>query len=520
MVNYAYADLFKQDNVKKDLILEFGDFQITNDRLYSEAFELSESLCSQNELRFGCCEASVLKFKCRNEFGELKNKWFDVYMILNGKADTPFKIGSYRVFDSKPSGDRLYTNVTAYDAMYGVINADVSAWYESLTFPITLKEFRDSFFNSFDIVQEEVELVHDNMSIEKTIATTNISGKEIITAICELNGVFGHINRQGNFAYISLPNRTCLYPSAELYPSNSLLPSDGPYDAAIESVSKSRYISCEYEDFETSFISKLQIRQEENDIGAIVGDGTNTYIIEGNFLVYGKEPEELEEIANVLFAKISTISYRPMQVTLKGNPCLEVGDAIILYAKNKDIASYVLQRTIKGIQSLRDVFESQGVYEYAEKVNSANREVKQLKGKINTLEKNVEQTVARIANVENGMSTTITQTVNGLKVEIESATENLGNLQDDVAKNAEDINKTTYEFTTEDFTVSKEGESIETHISHDGMKVKKDGEDVLVADNEGVKAEDLHATTYLIVGKNSRFEDYGDNRTGCFWIGS
>ena len=32
-------------------------------------------------------------------------------------------------------------------------------------------------------------------------------------------------------------------------------------------------------------------------------------------------------------------------------------------------------------------------------------------------------------------------------------------------------------------------------------------------------AVDLHASTYLMVGGRSRFENYGTDRTGCFWIG-
>ena len=52
------------------------------------------------------------------------------------------------------------------------------------------------------------------------------------------------------------------------------------------------------------------------------------------------------------------------------------------------------------------------------------------------------------------------------------------------------------------------------------MTVKKGNEDVLTANNEGVKAIDLHATTYLIVGDYSRFENYGTQaRTACYWIG-
>jgi hypothetical protein len=58
-----------------------------------------------------------------------------------------------------------------------------------------------------------------------------------------------------------------------------------------------------------------------------------------------------------------------------------------------------------------------------------------------------------------------------------------------------------------------------TTITEDGMVVYRDETAVLTANNEGVDAVNLHASTYLIVGGKSRFETYGDNRTGCFWIG-
>jgi hypothetical protein len=78
---------------------------------------------------------------------------------------------------------------------------------------------------------------------------------------------------------------------------------------------------------------------------------------------------------------------------------------------------------------------------------------------------------------------------------------------------------TGFTFDDTGLTVSKSGSEMTTQITEDGMTVFRDGDEVLTADNTGVKAENLHATTYLIIGKNSRFEDYEDNRTGCFWIG-
>ena len=82
---------------------------------------------------------------------------------------------------------------------------------------------------------------------------------------------------------------------------------------------------------------------------------------------------------------------------------------------------------------------------------------------------------------------------------------------------------TGFKFDNEGLTISKSDSKTSTQITDNGMRVYRgtvnSSNEVLVADNEGVKAEDLHATTYLIIGKNSRFEDYGSSRTGCFWLG-
>lgn len=72
-------------------------------------------------------------------------------------------------------------------------------------------------------------------------------------------------------------------------------------------------------------------------------------------------------------------------------------------------------------------------------------------------------------------------------------------------------------------SVDKTGANTWTRINEDGMTVFEAGTDnkALVANSSGVDARNLHATTYLIVGQNSRFEDYQNGaRTGCFWVGN
>ena len=79
---------------------------------------------------------------------------------------------------------------------------------------------------------------------------------------------------------------------------------------------------------------------------------------------------------------------------------------------------------------------------------------------------------------------------------------------------------TGFTFNDKGLTISKSDSEMSTNIDEDGMSIFKGSQEVLTANNTGVDAQNLHATTYLIIGTNSRFEDYGSDRTGCFWIGS
>lgn len=132
----------------------------------------------------------------------------------------------------------------------------------------------------------------------------------------------------------------------------------------------------------------------------IVGDGGNTYVIEGNFLVYGKGTKELNEIGEKTLSKIKGIIYRPFSADCKGNPCLEAGDAVRLATKYELIETYILKRTLKGIQALRDDLEADGEEYRTSKVNGIQRSILQLKGKSNTLERSIEETKSTIVDVE------------------------------------------------------------------------------------------------------------------------
>lgn len=428
MVNYQYAELFKKDSIDKQLTIETDDktTKITNVELHQEQFELTESICSESELTIGSCEAAVLKFTVSNIFLPMKGKMITVKTVIDNNTANPFQIGRYKVYSDTPTADRTKRDIVAYDSLYDVINADVAGWYNTLLpekdSTTTMKAFRDSFFGYFGIEQANVQLANDDMKVEKTVEPEELSGATVLNCICEINGCFGHIGRDGRFHYIYLEQEIQgLYPRNDLYPEDDLYPRE-PKSMRI---GKNLYISAQYEDFLVKTIDKLQIRKEEDDIGVIVGSGTNAYVIQDNFLVYGKGSEELTGIANNIYGKIRGIIYRPFSADCKGNPCIEVGDAVRLPTKYEIIESYVLKRTLKGIQALRDNYEATGEEYRSTQVNSVHKSIIQLKGKTNVLTRTIEETNSKITDVESGLSSEIKQTATDIRAEVKNTADGL-----------------------------------------------------------------------------------------------
>lgn len=486
MVDYQYSSLFLKDSVDKQLniVSDDGKINITNTELHQEKFELTESLCSESELTFGACEAGMIKFTVSNVFLPMKGKWLTAKLTLDGHKDKPFQIGRYKVYSDTPTADRTCRDVVAYDALYDILSSDVTDWYNQILpqkdSKVTLKQFRDSFFNHFGVEQEEVSLVNDEMIIKKTVevkasssgssdtAETStigeaISGKEVLSCILEINGCMGNIGRVGKFRYVYLTQEMQgLYPANDLYPADDLY----PRNPKSTSISKSKYISAQYEDYIVRTIDKLQIREKENDIGVIVGDGGNTYVIEGNFLVYGKETKELNEIGGKTLSKIKGIIYRPFSADCKGNPCFEVGDAVRLTTKYELIETYILKRTLKGIQALRDDLEADGEEYRTSKVNGIQRSILQLKGKSNTLERSIEETKSTIVDVEKGLQSQITQTASEIRAEVKNTTDGLSSrITQNASSITAEVNRATSAEGTLSSKITQTAESITAEVS-------------------------------------------------------
>ena len=431
MISHEYSALFLEDSIHKNILIynDDGELLITNRELHQEAFEIEEKISDDNNLTFGSAFPNMIKFTVSNVFEPLKDTWITVKVAINS-LENAFQIGRYKVYSDKPTADRKKREIVAYDALYDVLNADVTEWYNYIlprkTSTATLALFRKSFFANFGILEEDISLPNDNVVIRKTIEPEELSGRTVLKAILELNGCFGQIGRDGKFRYIFLEKLSqALYPSHDLYPSEDLYPVK-PNGATLGT---GVYIPpCTYEDYVTDLITGVQIRKEDNDIGATAGTTTNAYVIQDNFLVYGKGSDEMRQIAERILNVIKDILLRPFSTKAKGNPCVEVGDAVRLNTKTQRIESYVLQRVLTGIQALRDTYEANVNKALPTKANSVSDQIIQLKGKTNILERNVEETRSELSDLEDNTSSRFTQTSRDIELEVKRATKAEGEL--------------------------------------------------------------------------------------------
>lgn len=432
MINSSLKEKYWDSATDKQMVISVvgTNQKIDNSMLEIGTFALEESLCSESELKFGACEANCVKFTARNTAGNIIGKTISIEETIDGDSENPMPYGVFKVASDVPTADRTKRQITAYDAMYDIINTDVKSWYAGLSFPMTLRQFRDSFFAHLGIAQVETSLVNDSMTVNKTIVATQtddssavteesaISGKTVVTAICEINGCFGNINRNGKFEYVFLKAITsALYPAEDLFPSDNLFPSD----ANIESMT-GHYITFDYEDFQSKAITQLEIKTSEDNAGAIVGTAGNNYSITGNFLVSDKTGAELERIANNLLPIMAQAAYTPIKsCTCVGNPCLTLGEPIRFNTTREIVETYILQRTLTGVQSKRDSISAQGTQTHSAKVNSIRDTLESVERRTGKLERNADHLQSTYEDLEEQTNTKFEQTAKSIVAEVNRA---------------------------------------------------------------------------------------------------
>ncbi len=479
-----------------------------------QSVTLTQRVNTGTELTLGATCAGMLEATLFTPDGELsvaRGSEVLLYKVDDGNMRT--LAGTFTVEKTaRPSKNRY--QITAYDRV-SWLDRDLSQWLESLNgWPYTLKTFAQMVCDACNLTLVNNALPNEDWLIQK-FSAGKITGRKLMQWVGQACGRFCRATPEGQI-------ELAWYTTKDI-----VITTGGEHYFYLDSL--------ERKDYQVTPVDKVQIQLTKRDVGAVYGTGSNAYVITGNYLLASDSVDGLMAVAETLYEILKTVTYTPCKVVMPANLATQPGDIVKLTDGNgQTISVYVMTKTQRGQRetlesvgnALRDNVEAtnnaafsdlQGrVLEIETSAEGLRAENREQDGKLSKLELSVDGIKTKVSSQETDLNQTINrvsmaeQTAEGISLRVRS-------IEEDGTGRV--ITSAGYTFDETGLTVRKSGKEIKTQITEDGMTVYKNNNAVLTANSEGVNAVDLHASTYLMVGGRSRFENYGTDRTGCFWIG-
>ena len=480
---------------------------------------------------FGICQKINVKLR---DVKRVLNITTDNYMkiSLTALADTDenyiYPYPNFYITESRRDENTNGLSITAYDALYGATKHTVSEL--TLTAPYTIEEFAAACASllglSFDIV---------GVSDTETCFDTSYSGGANFEGTETIRDALNAVAEATQTIYYINSNETLIFKRVDVNGLPALV------------IDKSRYFSLNSKT-NRRLAAICHVTELGDNVSASLAESGSTQYIRDN--PFWELRDDINTLVDNALAAVGGLTINQFDCSWRGDYSLEIGDKISLVTEsNEGIYSYLLndtisydgglsektkwnygdskEETVSNPTTIGEVLKQ--TYARVDKVN------KQIDLFATEIEENKEQTANLRINIDN-VSVAVKQIEDNTNDSLSLVNEDIQTLTSQVnaAMTAEDVKleiqselsngvtkvetTTGFTFNEEGLTVSKSGSEMTTQITEDGMTVFRDNTAVLTANNTGVDAVNLHATTYLIIGNNSRFEDYGEDRTGCFWI--
>lgn len=266
--------------------------------------------------------------------------------------------------------------------------------------------------------------------------------------------------------------------------------------------------------------------QEDNiyaqDAESITANGLTEVKIENNQIM----DSHREDFIDAILAQLNGLQFWLYELESFGIGYLDLCDVFTLETLDgTQHETLMLSDEIQISQSLSENSSLEAPEATETDYKAASTTDKLLNKTILKVDKQAQEITALVSKTENvaadvaGVSATVTHMAevmmdsDSVEIKISEAIEGIDSV----------TTSTGYTFDEDGLRISKSGESMENRLDNTGMYVTRDDEEILAANNEGVTAINLTSRQFLIVGDNSRFENYDNGtdskRTACFYIG-
>ncbi len=267
-------------------------------------------------------------------------------------------------------------SVLAYDNMTR-FNVIVDEWNDTLSYPMTAEDMLHSLCEYCGIGVEYYPYTNGTFKIKRRYRGTNVTGRQVLQWIAQLMAGFAAINEEGHL-YIQW------------------------YCDSDYAIDERQYTSVKVAEYETAPIDKLQIQATENDIGVIVGDGNNTYIIQNNPLLYADSDAQLRPAAMDIFNAIKSFTYTPYSIRVLGaRDSVGAGHtATVTTRKGQTFRAVIMSCTLRGVNALTAEYSATGNRVRETQKDAVNYALQVLNRRTNEIVATVEEFSATLTEID------------------------------------------------------------------------------------------------------------------------
>ena len=430
----------------------------------------------------------------------LKGERLSITLYVNGEATAQKEYGTFIVKDAEYNDENNSIKITSYDLLLQAMTAYSSV----IEFPskekpdvpaVTLGKYLQAICDFLGITLATPTFTNSDVVIEEEKYNADYTFRDVLTEIAQ--AAAGTIALKNDELYVLYPTETDI----TVEPSNLKSITVGEIYGPLNSVVLARTPQ------EDNIYKKDEAAEKICEIK-----------IENNQIMDSHREDFIEGIYNALYG----LTYYPHEVESYGIGTLDICDLFTIETLDG--------KTYKALHLSGDVEVTQGLIERTKgaapaatetEYKAASKTDRRLNQTILRVDKQLNEIIARVSATESkvdehtGQIYDVTQTAEQ-KITPEQ-------VQILISESVENINSVTtstgYKFNKDGLNIHKSGWEINNTIDHTGMYVDRADDNVLTANHEGVDAINLRSRQFLIVGDNSRFENYAVKRTGCFYIG-
>lgn len=294
---------------------------------------------------------------------------------------------------SIPAGSPTLNNYYEYVNSEYVLSTDMvvdanKTYYYGV--PIaTISQLRSSLCTSVGLTVVSTTLLNDDIQVKEYMASsdpnvpTQVTFGDLMSMICEINGVLGHINRSGNFEFVDISS------------SNGKQISSDAYEKA----------NANFEDYITQQITGINIYESNSNLMMTYGDGSNAYGICGNIFTLNLDSYDILTTMCVRLMNIFlNVQYRPCSIPIVVSDfSLVLGDKIL----SDKGTHFILSQTFSGSLFVNQTIVCPAYGEFLSNEDMISSETMVKNSKFSTLYRDQEQIKTEVVNISVDLNNTI-----------------------------------------------------------------------------------------------------------------